>query len=135
MTKTRLIPKLLIIITLLIGILPRLYKLNSPIADHHSHRQADTSSVTIHLIDKTASLFVPTYHDISNVQSGLDNPNGYRMVEMPIYNLVSAKFHQTFKNIFPKLTPEISQRLISIFFSIASAYLIYLIVYQQTKLS
>jgi len=110
--------KILIIIALILGFLIRAYKINSPIADWHSFRQADTASVTRNLFNNTGSFFIPTYHDFSNIQSGKDNPRGYRMVELPIYNLISSYFAR-FSSI------ELASRLISILFSLASALLIY----------
>jgi hypothetical protein len=126
MTKVQ---KALIIIFLIIGLITRLYHLNSPVADWHSFRQADTASVTDKFIRLGINLLVPTYHDLSNVQSGQENPKGYRMVEFPIYNLISTYFH----NIFGSNT-DVSSRLVSIIFSLGSAFLIFLICYQQTKL-
>ena len=118
--------KLLIIICLLAGLAVRLYKIKAPIADWHSHRQADTASVTQNLINKTGTFFVPTYHDLSNIQTGKENPNGYRMVEMPIYNYFSS----ILAIFFPT---DIASRLVSIIFSLGSSILVYLIVFSWTK--
>lgn len=123
------VQKALIIIFLIIGLITRLYHLKSPIADWHSFRQTDTASVTDKFIRSGVNLLVPTYHDLSNVQSGQENPKGYRMVELPVYNLISTYFH----NIFGSNT-DTSSRLVSIIFSLGSAFLIFLICYQQTKL-
>lgn len=118
--------KLLIIICLLAGLAVRLYKIKAPIADWHSHRQADTASVTQNLIRKTGTFFVPTYHDFSNIQTGKENPNGYRMVEIPIYNYFSS----ILAIFFPT---DIASRLVSIIFSLGSSILVYLIVLSWTK--
>jgi hypothetical protein len=109
----------LLILILIIGLALRLYKVNDPIADWHSFRQADTASVTRNIVNKTGSFFVPTYHDLSDIQSGKTNPKGYRMVELPIYNSISAYFSR-FSNV------ELASRFVSIFFSLASALIIYL---------
>lgn len=68
----------------------RSYKLDSPVADWHSWRQADTSSVTRNY-DKNQSVnwLYPVYDDISSIASGKPNPKGLRMVEFPIYNALS----------------------------------------------
>ena len=118
-----------VLVALTLGLLLRLYKLDSPVADWHSHRQADTASVTKIFIQSGINFFVPKYHDLSNVQSGFENPQGYRMVEAPIYNTLATFFHQIFKTNI-----EVSSRLVSIIFSLASAILIFLICIQQTKL-
>ena len=126
MTKLKI---LLVIFTLTIGLLLRLYKINSPVADWHSFRQADTASVTKIFSQQGIDLLHPKYHDLSNTQSGLNNPNGYRMVELPIYNAISVYFHNIFNTNI-----DISSRLVSIIFSLGSALLIFMICYQQTKL-
>lgn len=70
----------------LIAFLLRLYKIDSPILDWHSFRQADTASVTREYVKNGVDLLQPRYHDLSNIQSGQDNPDGYRMVEFPMIN-------------------------------------------------
>lgn len=107
---------------LIFGLLLRLYHLNYPIADWHSHRQADTASVSRNLQNKIGTFMVPTYHDLSDVQSGQDNPKGYRMVELPIYNQISATFSQ-----IAHIPIEMSSRLINIFFSLVTATILYLL--------
>ncbi|MFA6518520.1 MAG: glycosyltransferase family 39 protein [Candidatus Shapirobacteria bacterium] len=123
------IQKVSLIAVLVIGLILRLYKIDSPLADWHSHRQADTASVTRNLSQNLENFFTPTYHDLSNLQSGQENPQGYRMVELPLYNLFSL--------ITVKITGqslEISSRLTSILFSLGSSFIIFLIVRRLTNL-
>lgn len=81
---------------LLLGILilafaVRLYRLDYPLLDWHSWRQADTASVTQEYVEHGIDLLHPTYHDLSNIPSGKDNStHGYRMVEFPILNAAVA---------------------------------------------
>ena len=118
--------KILILVTLILGLIVRLYKIDSPIADWHSWRQADTASVTKNFINHTGTFFIPTYHDLSNIPSGQENPHGYRMVELPIYNLIAAGLSKF-------CSVEIASRLVSIFFSLGSALLVYFITISWTK--
>jgi len=119
---------ILVIITLSLGLLLRLYKINSPIADWHSFRQVDTVAVTKIYSQNGLDLLHPRYFDVSSTQSGVDNPQGYRMVEAPIYNALSLSFHNIFhQNI------EISSRLVSIIFSLGSGLLIFLFVLKTTS--
>ena len=75
----------------LLSALLRLYKINNPVADWHAFRQADTASVTLEYVKaKKIDILRPRYHDLSNIQSGLDNPDGYRMVEFPFINALLA---------------------------------------------
>ena len=99
----------------------RLYKVDAPLADFHSWRQADTAAVARNLERTGFNLLIPTYDDYSNVQSGVDNPHGYRFVEFPIYNSIFASLH----HVLPQLSLETWARLVAIFFSlicIASLY-------------
>ncbi|HBC44619.1 MAG: Dolichyl-phosphate-mannose-mannosyltransferase family protein [Candidatus Collierbacteria bacterium GW2011_GWB1_45_35] len=117
------IKKILILGILVLALLLRLYKLDNPVADWHSFRQADTASVTRNFVDKGVNMLVPTYHDNSNIQSGKDNPNGYRMVELPLYNLL----HYSVYELFPSLGVDQAGRLTSVILSLISIYLVYLI--------
>ena len=102
----------------------RLYKFSGPIADWHSWRQADTSAVTRDFVKKQAiNWLYPTYDDLSNTASGLDNLAGLRMVEFPIYNAVAA----TVKAIVPEISVEEAGRLTTIFSQVTSLIFLFLI--------
>jgi hypothetical protein len=58
----------------------RLYKINTPLADLHSWRQADTAAVGRNFVKQGFDFLHPRYDDLSNVQSGKENPQGYRFV-------------------------------------------------------
>jgi hypothetical protein len=116
---------LLLSVILLLGFLVRLYKLNGPVADWHSWRQADTSSVSRNFVSGGFDLLHPTFDDLSNVPSGIyDNPKGYRFVEFPIYNVFQAGLFLTVGH----LTIEEWGRLVTIFCSLLSAVFLYLII-------
>ena len=85
----------LIVVVTLLTICLRLYKINTPLADFHSWRQADTASVARNFSEDGINLLKPRYDDLSNIQSGLVNPKGYRMVEFPIYNAEIALLSST----------------------------------------
>jgi len=111
----------LLTILLISGLLVRLYKINNPIADWHSWRQADTSSVSKLYVENGINLLFPKYQDVSSIQTGKKNPEGYRFVEFPIYNAIHTIL---FKNIgFFSL--EVWGRLLSILCSLTSAVLIF----------
>ncbi|OGV91174.1 hypothetical protein A2783_01210 [Microgenomates group bacterium RIFCSPHIGHO2_01_FULL_45_11] len=124
----RLNPKVLELvgISLIVGLAfwLRLYRLTTPLADWHSWRQADTASVTREYVKNGVDLLMPQYHDLSNIPSGLDNPNGYRMVEFPIINGLTARLYQ----FFPRFDLHVFSRLISIFFSLGTLIFLYLLV-------
>ena len=119
--KLRYIEYILLTIVIVLGLLVRLYKINNPIADWHSWRQADTASVSKIYVEKGINLLFPKYHDVSSIQTGLLNSEGYRFVEFPIYNAVHALL---FKNI-GFFTLEVWGRLLSIICSLVSALIIF----------
>lgn len=103
-------------------ILPRMYKIDTPLADWHSWRQADTVSVTRYLIDSDFDILHPRYHDISRIQTGYENPEGYRFVEFPIFNLINALIF-----IITPLSLEVSARIVSIFAAVVTSWTLFLI--------
>lgn len=108
----------------LLGFAVRLYGFNNPVADWHSWRQADTSSVSRNFVTQGFDLLHPTYHDLSNVPSARDNLMGYRFVEFPIYNALQAGGFL----IFDIFTLEQWGRLITIFVSLLAGWFLYRLV-------
>ncbi len=107
---------------LLLAFVVRLYKINRPIADWHSWRQADTAAVARNFIKEGFTPFVPKYDDMSSQANGLDNPSRYRFVEFPIYNsMIAAVWVFTGVN-------ETYARLVTVFISLGSTFLLYLLV-------
>src|SRR4030042_4428330 len=113
----------IIFLILILGFIFRLYKLESPLADWDSWRQADTASVTRIFVSDGINLLYPRYYDISSVQTGIFNPKGYRFVEFPVFNAIHAFFVLNFS--FFNL--EVWGRLVSIFSSLICIFFIYLI--------
>jgi len=101
----------------------RIYKIDNPVADWHSFRQADTSSVAKVYSNEGIDILYPRYHDISTIQSGIFNPNGFRFVEFPLYNVLTALVY----NAFPDVSIETWARLLSVFSAILSGVFIYLL--------
>lgn len=109
-------------IILLLAFFIRLYKIDSPIADWHSWRQADTASVTRNFIKLGFNPFYTKYDDMSGVaENPIANPNTYRFVEFPVYNMAVYPFYLLF-GVDEKL-----HRLVSVLFSLGSIVFLYLI--------
>jgi hypothetical protein len=114
---------ILLSLILVLGFAVRLYKIDNPIADWHSWRQADTASVSKTYIQQGINLLLPRYHDVSSIQTGKFNPQGFRMVEFPFYNALNAVLAATFKSI----SLEVWGRLITIGCALTTSFFLYLI--------
>ncbi|MBP6993670.1 glycosyltransferase family 39 protein [Candidatus Woesebacteria bacterium] len=118
------VPDLIILgCILLIALAFRSYKLTSPLIEFHSWRQADTAAVARNYARDGINLLLPKYDDVSPLQTGVDNPNGYRMVEFPLYNAVVAVFYR----LVPALNITIWGRLISLLESLVIISCVYAI--------
>lgn len=115
------IPYLFLILIIALGTAVRFYRFNFPLADWHSWRQTDTSAVSQIFVDEGFDILHPKYYDISNIQTGKDNPNGYRYVEFPIFNILQAFFFKTL-NLLPL---EQWGRLLSIVSSVTTGILLF----------
>lgn len=112
-----------LMIIIFLGFLVRLYKIDAPIGDWHSWRQADTAAVTRNFIKTGFNPFFPKYDDLSGVaERPVVNPEGFRFVEFPVYNIFVYPLYLLFG------INEAYHRLISIFFSLGSTVFIFLIV-------
>lgn len=113
---------LLLSAVLLIATSARLYKINRPIADWHSWRQADTAAVARNFIKEGYNPLIPKFDDMSTQTNTLDNPNRYRFVEFPIYNSIVAAVW-----IFTGVN-ESAARLVTVLMTLGSTLLLYLLV-------
>ena len=125
--------KLAILILLILAVLVRLFKINSPIADWHSWRQADTAAVARNFLKNDFNLLYPKFDDLSSIPSGIDNPNGYRFVEFPIYNAIHAFFYKATSSISDFLSFEGAGRLTSSILWVIAGLFLYRIVKKSTN--
>jgi len=119
----------LLVLLLLAGtvsVLVRLYHIEGPVADWHSWRQADTAAVARNFSRFGFDLLHPRYDDLSNIQSGKDNPNGWRMVELPLYQAAGFAVY----SIVPNISLEVSLRLVSIVATAGSVYLMGILLFE-----
>ena len=123
--KTLLSDRFWVLILAILAFAARCYKLDAPVADWHSWRQADTSAVTRNFIkNDRLDLLYPMFDDLSSVASGLPNLKGLRMVEFPIYNVVTVFV----RIIIPEFNVESAGRATSALMSVASLVFLFLIV-------
>ena len=93
-----------------ISVVLRLYHIGAPVADWHSWRQVDTAAVARNYMRFGIDPLHPRYDDLSNIQSGYDNPQGYRMVEFPLYQLAGAYIG----NMLPTIPIEVILRFLTV---------------------
>lgn len=101
----------------------RLYKIDTPLIEYHSWRQADTAAVARNFSRYGFDLLKPRYDDLSSSQSGIKNPFGFRMVEFPLYNAWIGASHLA----IPQLSIVTWGRLISLFCACILLYCTYYI--------
>ncbi|MAG59707.1 hypothetical protein CMO96_02880 [Candidatus Woesebacteria bacterium] len=101
----------------------RLYKIDNPIADWHSWRQADTASVSYFFVQSGIDFAHPRYHDISSVATSFENPSGWRFVEFPIFNAI----HAALFNTLPYFSFDKWGRLTSVIASLVSVVFMFLL--------
>jgi hypothetical protein len=107
-------PLLVAILLLAFGL--RMHRITNEPLDWHAWRQADTASVTREFVSNGINLLEPQYHDLSSIPSGLDNPEGYRMVEFPFINALAALIVQ----ISPDWSVAVVSRLVSVLLSVGT---------------
>ncbi|OGK22983.1 hypothetical protein A2954_03805 [Candidatus Roizmanbacteria bacterium RIFCSPLOWO2_01_FULL_37_12] len=112
----------------LIALIFRLYKINAPLADLHSWRQADTAAVARNYVRDGIDLFHPHYDDLSGREAGIENPQGNRMVEFPLYNSIFASTY----TLLPYFSLDIHGRLTSVFFSLIIIGIIYYLLLKES---
>ncbi len=111
-----------LLLILLVSLIVRLYKIDSPIADWHSWRQADTAGVTRNFLKYGFNPFLPKFDDMSGIsEHPIINFNHYRFVEFPIYNMAVYLIFLFFGAM------DKYSRLVSVLFSLGSIIFLYLI--------
>lgn len=113
---------LIVVVILILAFTLRLYKLNNPIADWHSWRQADTAAVARNFVKDHFNILYPQSDSLTPLNEyGLQNPNRYFINEFPLYNSLVAILYGIF-GINPALA-----RLLSIFFATVGTLFLYLL--------
>lgn len=111
-----------LIIIILVAFTVRLYKIDRPVADWHSWRQADTAAVARNFVKERFNIFFPQADSILIInEKGLPNPNRYFINEFPLYNAIVAIFYKIFD-----INTAIA-RLVSVFFATLGTLFLYLI--------
>src|SRR3990172_6816870 len=88
-----LIPLMLVALTFTV----RLYRIDNPVADWHSWRQADTAAVARNFVKADFNLLSPQSDSFLALnEHGLENPNRWFINEFPFYNALVALVYKQF---------------------------------------
>lgn len=115
---------LLLLLVLGLALVSRLYKINIPLADHHSFRQSDTASVIRNLATDNFDVFRPQWDNMvaTNIER-LPNPNRYFFEDFPLaYDVYPALLYKVF-GVHEQLA-----RLVSIIFSLGTIIFFFFLV-------
>jgi hypothetical protein len=116
---------IVLIILFTLSFVPRLYKLDNPVADWHSWRQADTASVTRNFVKEGYTPFFPKFDAYNSLnQDLLPNPNRYFFAEFPLYNSVVYAVYRAYDGI----SLEMYGRLVTAVFSSLTSVVLFLLV-------
>lgn len=130
MKSKKLIFYVLLIALLVMGLFARKYKIDAPLSDWFSWRQTDTAAVGRFFAKDGIDVMKPRFYDLSSIQSGIENPNGYRMVEFPAYSATFAYLYKTFGLV----SIETWARIVTTVLSLAALAVIYILLYEETGL-
>jgi len=122
--KTKRNEILLLVLVFILAFALRLYRIENPIADWHSWRQADTAMVTRNFVKEGFTPIFPKFDALYSLNWPLGdlNPNRYFLAEFPLYNSLVYPFYLFFG------INTIYSRLVSIFFSALTTVFLYLLV-------
>lgn len=110
---------------LLVFVGVRTYRINEPLADWHSWRQADTAAVARNFIQEKFDLLYPQSDSLWSLsETQLPNPNRYFMNEFPLYNATVALIYKYYG------INHVYGRMVSIATSTLGAICLYLLVKQ-----
>ena len=102
--------------------IPMLYKINNPVADWHSWRQADTAAVSRNFVKDNFNLLYPQSDSLLPLNpKQLPNPDRLFINEFPFYNAIVAVLYQNLG------INETLARLVSVIFSSLGAVFLYLL--------
>lgn len=102
----------LLVIIMVLAFYLRLYKIDNPIADWHSWRQADTASVSRNFVKDGFNPLYPQFDALNALnETGQLNPNRYFFAEFPLYNIITYFAYISFG------VNEVYARLISVLFA------------------
>ncbi len=108
---------------LIAGIYLRTYRINAPLGDWHSWRQADTAAVARNFATEKFDLLYPQADSLWILNAKLlPNPNRYFINEFPLYNSIVALIYQHYG------VNHVYGRIVSIVFSTLGAIALYAIV-------
>ena len=126
--KNKSVKIIIYFLVLSLALVLRLYKIQSPLADHHSWRQADSASVIRNLAFNKFDILRPAWDNmVASNSKNLPNPNRYFFEDFPLsFDVYPAIFYKIFGSSVEVL------RLSSVVFSLLSILFLGLLVNEFT---
>ncbi|MBM3205325.1 hypothetical protein FJZ41_00535 [Candidatus Shapirobacteria bacterium] len=123
MLKKIFLPYGLLMIILALAFVLRLYKIDNPLADHHSWRQADTAAVARNFVKEGFDFLHPRIDNMAPlVLTDAANEERLFLVEPPLYQTIVAGFYHLWG------VQEKWARLVSILFYLGAIVFLFLLV-------
>ncbi len=117
-----------LILIFLLSFALRTYRIDNPIADWHSWRQADTAAVARNFATQGVNFLYPQNHNFFKQNpNDLPNPNRYFLNEFPLYNAAVAGVYKIFG------IEERYARLVSVFMASLTGVFLYLLVEKHSS--
>jgi len=121
--KNKIIRTIILSLIFCLAFYLRTYKIDNPIADWHSWRQADTAAITRNFVKEGFTPLFPKFDALVALNTYKDkNVNRYFFAEFPLYNIITYPIYKYFG------VNTIYHRLVSIFFSSLTTIFLYLLV-------
>lgn len=121
MKKETKLQLLILFLLLVLALGVRLYKINIPLADNHSWRQADTAAVARNFIKEGFNFLRPRIDNMAPLHPNVPNKERYFLVEPPVYQTIVAAIYKVWG------VKEPLARLVSVLFSLGTMILVYLL--------
>ncbi len=106
---------------IVLALVLRLYKIDIPLADHHSWRQADTAAVARNFVKEGFDFFHPRIDNMAPLRPGTINEERHFFVEPPFYQTIVAGFYHLFG------IKESLARLVSVSFFLGAIVFLFLL--------
>jgi len=125
--KNKIIRTIILSLIFCLAFYLRTYKIDNPIADWHSWRQADTAAITRNFVKEGFTPLFPKFDALVALNTYKDkNVNRYFFAEFPLYNIITYPIYKYFgvNTIYHRLVS-----IINYYFSLPSCQKLFIQIY------